>query len=170
MPALIGAGVSNQQLLAVWATNGDTGFTPAQLLTAGITIAEMRSNSIPDYLLFNQACNTPLSSGTAPGPIMRLLSTDLNATNTHVRLEGKGEGSVRWTLPGIQDDISFIQNFEFPNDTRTRGNVTGEYIRDEGRIVVSILNIPLSHVLSNLTLTLIDTHARATSIQLCPGR
>ena len=46
MPALIEAGVSKQQLLAVWDTNGDTGFTPAQLLTAGITSAEMLAEGI----------------------------------------------------------------------------------------------------------------------------
>ena len=46
MPALIETGISNRQLLAVWSTNADIGFTPAQLLVAGISIAEMQSNEI----------------------------------------------------------------------------------------------------------------------------
>ena len=42
MPALVGAGATKEQLLAVWSLDGATGFTPAQLLSAGVTVAEMR--------------------------------------------------------------------------------------------------------------------------------
>ena len=78
MPALVSAGVTKEQLLAVWSANADTGFTPAQLKEAGVTIAEMRSHGltiaqihvggisiadlrsggVADYLVFNEACNT----------------------------------------------------------------------------------------------------------------
>ena len=176
MPALIEAGVSKQQLLTVWDTNGDTGFTPAQLLTAGISIAEMRSNSIPYYLLFNQACNTPISSGTAPGPTIKLLSTNLNATNTHIVLEGKARDSIRWHFIQWQPlgikAIRFIRLLDTLGATTTRENVTAEYSRVEGMNVVSTLNIPLSYVFSNFTLTVADTDGSASevSIQLCPGR
>ena len=43
MPALVDAGVSKEQLLAVWSLDGATGFTPKQLKEAGITIAQMQS-------------------------------------------------------------------------------------------------------------------------------
>ena len=43
MPALVSAGVTKEQLLAVWSGDGATGFTPAQLKEAGITVAEMQS-------------------------------------------------------------------------------------------------------------------------------
>ena len=43
MPALVSAGVTKEQLLAVWSGEGETGFTPAQLRRAGVTVAEMQS-------------------------------------------------------------------------------------------------------------------------------
>ena len=43
MPALVSAGVTKEQLLAVWSLDGATGFTPAQLHSAGVTVAEMQS-------------------------------------------------------------------------------------------------------------------------------
>ena len=43
MPALIDAGVTKEQLLAVWSLDGATGFTPLQLKDASITVAQMKS-------------------------------------------------------------------------------------------------------------------------------
>ena len=43
MPALIDAGVTKEQLLSVWSLDGATGFTPAQLKDASITVAQMQS-------------------------------------------------------------------------------------------------------------------------------
>ena len=43
MPALVSAGVTKEQLLAVWSLDGATGFTPKQLHSAGVTVAEMQS-------------------------------------------------------------------------------------------------------------------------------
>ena len=173
---MLAAGITVAQMQAAGITLGQIhagGVSITHLLGTGLSIAQLRTGGVPDYALFNEVCNIPLSSGTAPGPIMRLLSTNLNATNTHVRLEGKAIDSLRWQLPGIRN-IIFVSTVHFPNDTTTEGNITGEYIRDEVRdeelTVVSILNIPLSHVFSNLTLTLIDGRSRTTSIQLCPGR
>ena len=89
MPALVSAGVTKEQLLAVWSADRDTGFTSAQLKEAGVTVAEMQTarltilqiynggvsiadllnagltiaqldtGSVPDHALFNEACNTP---------------------------------------------------------------------------------------------------------------
>ena len=139
MTALRNAGISSRQFLTVWNTNANIGFTPAQLVVADVSFAEMqnsnitisqmynggisiayllgnnitlsqiynggvsithllgtglsinqlRTGGIPDYALFNEACNTPLSSGSPPGPIIRLLSTNLSPTNTQVVLEGE---------------------------------------------------------------------------------
>ena len=145
MIAIKDARISHQQLFAVWSTNRDIGFTPAQLIVAGISITEMLNNNItlpqiyaggviishllgtgmtieqlrtggiPDYILINEACNIPLSVGTPPGPTIRLLSTNLIATNTHVILETKAIDSVRirWTEPSganqTGESIQFIR-------------------------------------------------------------
>ena len=88
MTNLVSAGVTKEQLLAVWSADQDTGFTSAQLKAAGITVAEMqaasltisqiynggvsiadllsagltiaqlRTGGIADHLVFNEACNT----------------------------------------------------------------------------------------------------------------
>ena len=73
MPALVSAGVTKEQLLAVWSADQDTGFTPTQLKEAGVTIAEMRSHGltiaqlrtggIADYLVFNEACKHAADKG-----------------------------------------------------------------------------------------------------------
>ena len=169
MADIRGAGINKQQLLAVWSTNADIGFIPAQLLTAGITIAEMRSNNITllqiynggvsiaemrsagiaDYLLFNEVCNTPLSSGTAPGPAIRLLSTRLVATNTHVVLEGRAGGSISWLFLG--NNVSFDDS-DSVNQSRMLGNATAVYLgqdQDDNNRHVSTLSIPLVEVFSN---------------------
>ena len=88
MTNLVTAGVTKEQLLAVWSADQDTGFTSAQLKAAGITVAEMQAASltisqiytggvsiadllsagltiaqldtggVPDHAIFNEACNT----------------------------------------------------------------------------------------------------------------
>ena len=247
MPDLREAGISKQQLLAVWDTNGDTGFTPVQLLAAGITSAEMlaagitvaqmqaseitlaqihaggvspaqlltagitsaemlaagitvaqmqaggitlaqihaggvsitqllgtglsitqlRTGGVPDYALFNEACNTPLSIGSPPGPVIRLLSTNLSPTNTQVILEGRGSGSIRWEISGISGFATFFGSTI--NTSKMLGDATAVLIRIE-EFYVSTLSLPFDYVFSNLTVTVTDGPVRSTSIQLCPGR
>ena len=191
------AGISEQQLLAVWTTNPDIGFTPAQLILAGISIAEMQSNNItlsqiynggvsityllgtgltlsqlytggiPGYLLFNGFCNTPLSVGTSPGPTIRLLSTNLRATNTQVVLEGRASGTAIWNILGKTNFASIGSGSG--TTPRMLGRATAVLIGVEGTIV-STLSLPFDYVFSNLTVSLTDDQARITNFQLCPGR
>ena len=192
------AGISEQQLLAVWSTNADIGFTSAQLLTAGITVAQMQSNDItlgqihaggvsiayllgtgltlsqlytggiPGYLLFNGFCNTPLSVGTAPAPTIKLLSTNLNLTDTNIVLEGRAVGSINWTSPELPGEgATFTRQ---SGGLEMLGNMIAERIRIDGTAVVSTLTIPFDYVFSNLTVNLTDTQFRITNFQLCPGR
>ena len=194
IPALRNAGVTKAQFLAVWSENPDTGFSPAQLKVAGISIAEMRSHGlsisqihaggisiadlrsggIADYLVFNEACNTPQTSGTAPRPTIRLSTTTLSSTDTKVVLEGKAEHSVRWSVEGIMNkSIQFIRigNTIGSRVTETFGmlSLTSEYLRDEGTTVVASLSIPLASVFSNSTVILMDNLAASNRIELCPG-
>ena len=198
------AGITKQQLLAVWATNPDTGFTPAQLILAGISIAEMQSNNItlsqihaggviisyllgtgmtiaqlrnggiPDYILINEACNTPTSNGTdlghiIRGPLVKLLSTNLSATNTQVVLEGDTEGSLRWQISSITGIITFDDESTI-NGTATLGSARAVYLGERDGRIVSTISLPFDYVFSNLTVTVADGQLRSTSIQLCPGR
>ena len=153
------AGINKQQLLAVWSTNADNGFTPAQLIVAGISIAEMQSNNItlsqmynggvsityllgtrltisqllaggvPYYAIFNEACNIPLSKGSPPAPVIRLLSTNLSPTNTQVVLEGRGMGSIRWQISGI-GTATFSTSSDI-NASKMLGDATAVLIRKE---------------------------------------
>ena len=179
MPALRSAGVTSAQFLAVWSADGDTGFTPAQLKEASVTIAEMRSHGltiaqlrtggIADHLVFNEACNTPQTRGTAPNPTITLTTTTLSATDMQVVLEGKVMGSVEWRSSG--NFASFTRGLDSPGPDNTKmvGNATAEYVRDEGAALVSTLSIPLADVFSNPTVTAIDNQGKRTNIQLCPG-
>ena len=183
MPALAAEGISHQQFLAVWSTNGDTGFTSEQLLAAGV----------PGYLIFNEVCNTPLSSGhpmvftnvvistndgmivtnvsIINGPTIRLLSTNLSPTNTHVMLETKTYVSARFNLRRLSSDIRrFIRLLDNPGDTRMLENVEFLYLRDDGVFPVCTVSVPLSQVFSNLTVFVVDANGMTANIQLCPGR
>ena len=166
MPALIETGVSNQQLLAVWSTNADTGFTIDQLLAARITLSQMYAGGIPGYILFNEVCNIPLSTGA--DPIIRLISTNLSPTDTRVVLEGEGSGSVRWFISGIDGSVSFEDTVPI-NSSQTLGSATAVFIRS-GNSIVSTLSLPFDYVFSNLTVNLKNSQLSSTSIQLCPGR
>ena len=205
MPALRDAGISHQQFLAVWSTNADIGFTPAQLLAAGITITEMQSNDItlaqihaggvsitylletgltisqlytggiPGYLLFNDVCNTPLSVGTSPGPTIKLLTTQLTATNTQVLLEGRAESSLTWTFSNItttnnvSNTVSFL-HLDTINSTKMLRSAIAVYLRAENRRIVSTLSIPLAEVFSSLTIEVADNRFEGVSMALCSGR
>ena len=244
MPDLREAGVSKQQLLTVWDTNGDIGFTPAQLLTAGITSAEMldtgitvaqmqtsgitlaqihaggvtpaqllaagitsaemldtgitvaqmqasgitlgqihagdvsiaqlldtglsitqlRTGGVPDYALFNEACNIPLSTGA--DPTIRLISTNLNSTDTNIVLEGSAGGSLAWTIAG--NEVTFNR---LNTNTRMIGSATAVLISiDATPTIVSTLSLPFDYVFSNITVSTVNSQLSSTSIQLCPGR
>ena len=187
MVALRDAGISKQQFLTVWSTNADIGFTPAQLLAAGISIAEMQSNNItlsqiydggviisyllgtgmtiaqlrtggiPDYILINEACNIPLSVGTSPRPTIKLLSTNLNATNTQVVLEGRSSGdSLIWSITGFTGSI-FYTVMSSVNDTQMLGGAIGRLLQQTPTSYVSTLSIPLPYVFSNLTVSVTDS-------------
>ena len=187
MPALAAEGISNEQFLAVWSTNGDTGFTSDQLLAAGV----------PGYLIFNEVCNTPLSSGppvvttnvvistndgmivtnvsTINGPTIRLLSTNLSPTNTQVMLETKTYSTAVFslrTLPPLNSENvrQFAHLFDNPGETRMLENVEFLYLRDDGLFLVCTVSVPLSQVFSNLTVFVTDANGITANIQLCPGR
>ena len=181
MPALVSAGATKEQLLAVWSANADTGFTSAQLKAAGVTVAEMRSHGltiaqlrtggIADYLVFNEACNTPQTRGTAPNPTITLTTTTLSTDMQPVVLRGRGAGSVTWAsdeLMGAGNVISFSLTSEILEETL--GKATGRRVSDGVTDpVVSTLSIPLADVFSNPTVNMNDRVLRTTSIQLCPG-
>ena len=186
MPALVSAGATKEQLLAVWSADADTGFTPAQLKAAGVTVAEMKSHGltiaqlrtggIADYLVFNEAC-MPLSSKTCSQsdvsqecstnhPTITLEKTTLTATDTAVVLEGVANGSLRWGLSG--STIRFDDGDSI-NDTQMLGSATGKLIRFEGITIISTLSIPLADVFSNPMVTVTNNILKNTTIQLCPG-
>ena len=125
MTNLVSAGVTKEQLLAVWSADQDTGFTSAQLKAAGVTIAEMRSHGLTiaqvqtggfsiadlrsggfaDHLVFNEACNTSSTfctmeetriECTANHPTITLTGIPLTATDTAVVLEGSASGALTW--------------------------------------------------------------------------
>ena len=178
MPALVSAGVTKEQLLAVWSADRDTGFTPAQLKEAGVTIAEMRSHGltiaqlgtggIADYLIFNGACNTPQTRGTAPNPTITLTPTTLNAMDTQVVLKSvvASGTSTRWQLSGNSGFITFL-NTNPINTEKTLGNATATLTSIAP--LTSTLSIPLADVFSNPTVTVTNNQFRKTNIQLCPG-
>ena len=225
------AGISNQQLLAVWSTNADIGFTSAQLLTAGITVAQMQSNDItlaqihaggvtpaqllaaeitvaqmqtagitlaqihaggvsiahllgtgmsitqlrtggvPDYALFNEACNTPLSVGTSPGPRIKLLSTNLSPTNTQVvlGLRSADQAEITWTEITNNQSIHFRRIRQIPPLSQVLENIEAFYLRDERFDLVVEIHIPLTRVFfsTNFTVFVADSLNRDISLQLC---
>ena len=191
MPALVSAGVTKEQLLAVWSENRDTGFTPAQLKEAGVTVAEMRSHGltiaqihvggvsiadlrsgrVADYLVFNEACNTPQTRGTAPSPTVTLTTTTLSATDTQVVLTANSRGSLRWSsteLIGMNMSIFFHSASVIGVDEAV-GDVTGRLLSHDGGSFISTLSIPLADVFSNPTVSVEDSQFSTTNIQLCPG-
>ena len=50
------------------------------------------------------------------------------------------------------------------------GDVTGRLLSRDGIDFISTLSIPLADVFSNPTVTVINSQAISTNIQLCPGR
>ena len=125
MPALVSAGATKEQLLAVWSANADTGFTPAQLKAAGVTVAEMRAasltilqiytggvsiadllgagltitqldtGSVPDHAIFSEACGTPERVDGTTG-FPSITSVGLDP-NDNTKLVLRGEAaSLRW--------------------------------------------------------------------------
>ena len=199
MPDLREAEISKQQLLAVWSTNPDTGFTPAQLLAAGISIAEMQSNNItlsqihaggvsithlldtglsitqlrtggvPDYALFNEACNPQLSNGAPPGPTIKLLSTNLEPTNTQVVLEATAANSMIITWTGSPNPaLQFLRLVDTPPTSAMREGIEAFYLRDEGTTLVTTVHIPLTRVFSSTNFTVfIEEGPAINSLQLC---
>ena len=186
MPALVSAGATKEQLLAVWSADQDTGFTSAQLKAAGVTVAEMRSHGltiaqlrtggIADYLVFNEAC-MPLSSKTCSQsdvsqecstnhPTITLTVTPLTAMSTGVILSGNAISSIGWTLSG--STVTFDDE-DSVGDTKMLGNATAEFVRQDGSNIVSTLSIPFADVFSNPMVSVNDNQLRTTSIQLCPG-
>ena len=177
---LLAAGITSAEMLAAEITvaqmqaSGITlgqihagGVSIAHLLGTGMSITQLRTGGVPDYALFNEACNTPLSVGTSPGPTIKLLSTNLRATNTQVVLEGRASGTAIWNILGKTNFASIGSGSG--TTPRMLGRATAILIGVEGTIV-STLSLPFDYVFSNLTVRLTDDQARITNFQLCPGR
>ena len=171
MPALVSAGVTKEQLLAVWSEDADTGFTPAQLKAAGVTVAEMRSHGltiaqihvggvsiadlrsggVADHLVFNEACNTSsqLTSDTTTSPRITGVSLvepspDNNNKYTVVVEAVASHDSITWEwsgLPGRTD--SFINQIDPVNDTKRLGTAIARFTSNDGSTLGSTLSIPL---------------------------
>ena len=166
---MLAAGITVAQMQAAGITLGQIhagGVSITHLLGTGLSIAQLRTGGVPDYALFNEVCNIPLSTGA--DPIIRLISTNLSPTNTQVVLEGEGSGAVRWSISGIDGSVSFEDTVPI-NSSQTLGSATAVFIR-AGNSIVSTLSLPFDYVFSNLTVNLKNNQLSSTSIQLCPGR
>ena len=142
------------------------GVSVPELYSGGVTIPDLRSAGIADDLVFNEACNTPQTTGTQL-PMITL--TGLNNMKTRVVLEGKATDALRWMLSGFDGSAQFIRIRNSPGMiNNTLGNTIAEYLRDEGSTVVSTLSILFADVFDNRTLTLADNSANEVSIDLCP--
>ena len=198
MPALVSAGATKEQLLAVWSANADTGFTSAQLKAAGVTVAEMRSHgltilqiytggvsiadllgagltitqldtgSVPDHAIFSEACNTQPVDGATGHPSITSVGLDPN-DNTKLVLRGEAEGSLRWR----SNELLGMGSINFEDTDRIGvdevvGAATGRLISVEADSIISTLSIPLANVFSNPEVTVTNSQLRATNIRLCP--
>ena len=197
MTNLVSAGVTKEQLLAVWSADQDTGFTSAQLKAAGVTVAEMQAASltisqiytggvsiadllsagltiaqldtggVPDHALFNEACNTPRTARSGSGPTITLKTTTLTAMDTMVVLVGMGQGSIQWRSTELMGAMGFI-SFISETEPVTVGDATASFVDDEGGIT-SNLSFSLANALSNPLVSATDGLIRTTNIQICPG-
>ena len=169
MPALVSAGVTKEQLLAVWSADADTGFTPAQLKEAGVTVAEMRSHGltiaqihtggvsiadlrsggVADHLVFNEACNTSsqLTSDTTTSP--RITGVSLvepspdNNNKYTVVLEAVASVSITWTLSVVPGRTVSFNQIDSVNDTKRLGTAIVRFTSKDGSTLGSTLSIPL---------------------------
>ena len=162
-------GVSVSDLLSAMISVADlyhAGVSVPELYSGGVTIPDLRSAGIADDLVFNEACNTPQTTGTQL-PMITL--TGLNNMKTRIVLEGKATDSTRWMLSGFDGLAQFIRIRNSPGMiSNNLGNTIAEYLRDEGSTVVSTLSILFADVFDNRTLTLGDNSANEVSIDLCP--
>ena len=167
---MLAAGITVSQMQASGITLGQIhagGVSIAQLLGTGLSIAQLRTGGVPDYALFNEACNIPLSTGA--DPIIRLISTNLSPTDTRVVLEGEGTGNLDWKISNISGSVSFNDNDPI-NSPETLGSATAVLISVEETTIVSTLSLPFDYVFSNFTVSARNFQFSSTSIQLCPGR
>ena len=142
------------------------GITITELSIAEVSISDLQSAGISDQVIFNEACNTASTSGTAPGPQI----TSVTTTDTQVVVQGQTNNSLTlvWTLSGVSGGASFSS----PNsvgDTETLGNATARLVSRENDIYVSTLSIPFEDVFSNPRVTVANDQIIETSINLCPG-
>ena len=158
----------------------NAGLTVSEIYAGGVSIADLLeedglnlvnlyTGGVPGYALFNEVCNTPpRSSGTAPDPTITI--TRLTAMSEGVELRATARGSTSWSSNEL---IGMTMAIAISNARRERtiGTVIGRYVMSDGNTLVSDLIIPFSLAFSNLgaTVTVADTLARTTSIQLCPG-
>ena len=91
MTNLVTAGVTKEQLLAVWSADRDTGFTPAQLKAAGITVAEMQAASLTISQIYNGGVSIAdlLSAGLT---IAQLDTGVFPTTRSSMRLAARRSG------------------------------------------------------------------------------
>ena len=198
MPALVSAGATKEQLLAVWSANADTGFTPAQLKAAGVTVTEMReasltilqiytggvsiadllgagltitqldTGSVPDHAIFSEACGTPERVDGATGH-PSITSVGLDPNNTKVVLTGKAEGLSRWVSNELLGmDMTINFDNTDPTEVDVVVGVATARLISVVGNIVSTLSIPLANVFSNPEVRIANNQLKSTNIRLCP--
>ena len=198
MPALVSAGATKEQLLAVWSANADTGFTSAQLKAAGVTVAEMRearltilqiytggvsiadllgagltitqldTGSVPDHAIFSEACGTPERVDGATGH-PSITSVGLDPNNTKVVLTGKAEGLSRWVSNELLGmDMTINFDNTDPTEVDVVVGVATARLISVVGNIVSTLSIPLANVFSNPEVRIANNQLKSTNIRLCP--
>ena len=136
-----------------------------------LTLIKLRTGGVPDYALFNEACNTPpRSTGTAPAPTITI--TSLTAASTEVELRTTTGGSIRWRLSGMNVQFTDSNSEGTERSLRIGDTTVTARLVSKGSNFVSTLSIPFAFVFSNpsSTVEVGDGQTKRASIQLCPGR
>ena len=128
-----------------------------------LSILNLHTKGIPRNVVFNEACNTASTSGTAPGPRI----TSVTTTETQVVLQAEATGFLGWSPSGTNDEVTFDDG-DSVGDTGTLGNASARLLQTNPNMI-STLSIPFEDVFSNPRFTVTDSQTRSTSINLCPG-
>ena len=139
------------------------GISISELSGAEVSISDLQSAGISDQVIFNEACNTASTSGTAPGPRI----TSVTTTDTQVVLQAEATVSLGWNLSGTNGGVTF-DDADSVGDTGTLGNANARLLQTNPD-VISTLSIPFEDVFSNPVTTVRDSQLARISINLCPG-
>ena len=138
-----------------------------------LTLANLHTGGIPEYALFNEVCNTPpRSTGTAPAPTITI--TRLTAESMGVELRAETVVALTWTSTLTPGEFADFLSGDRIGTMKPLGTGAAPpmalLVSTEGGFV-STLSIPFSLAFSNprATVTLTDSQARNTMIQLCPA-